>query len=454
MERTDRREDKEVSVPKAARRASEIRARWAWVEPVCWTDRMLSALEEGVKGGVWFSLIDKVYRRANLEAAARKVIANKGVAGVDHVTVHQYARYQDSYVERLEDVLRQNAWQPKAIRRHYIPKAGSAEKRPLGIPCVEDRVVQAALRNVIEPVFENEFHENSYGFRPGRGCKDALRTVDQHLKSGKLYVVDADIRKFFDTIEHDLVLERVAEHVADSRVLALIATFLKQEVLDGMEQWTPERGTPQGAVISPLLANIYLNPLDHLMTEHGHTMIRYADDSVIVCGSEAEAHSALALMGQWCEANGLKLHPDKTHIANLNNVDEGFDFLGYRFQRTRRGHLRRWAGAKACANLRAKTRPITRRANGHSIEAIIARLNPIVRGWFEYFKHGNLTVMRAMDGWIRMRLRSILRKRHKGKGRGRGLDHHRWPNRYFAELGLYSLEQAWVEARRSFRCNH
>ncbi|MCG7845006.1 MAG: group II intron reverse transcriptase/maturase, partial [Methanomassiliicoccales archaeon] len=375
------------------------------MEPEIWTDRMLSALEQGVKGGVWFSLIDKVYRRANLEAAARKVIANKGAAGVDRVTVHQYARHREQYLDNLADALRRNAWAPKAIRRHYIPKAGSAEKRPLGIPCVEDRVVQTALRNVVEPIFEKELHENSYGFRPGRGCKDALRAVDEHLKSGDLYVVDADFRKFFDTIPHELLLERVAERVADSRVLALIATFLKQEVLDGMEQWTPERGTPQGAVISPLLANIFLNPLDHLMAGQGHTMVRYADDSVILCRTKSEADAALALMRQWCESNGLELHPDKTHIANLSNADEGFDFLGYRFQRTRRGNLRRWAGEKACKKLRGRTRPITRRANGHSMEAITAQLNPILRGWFEYFKHGRPYDLPSLDSWVRMRLR-------------------------------------------------
>ena len=454
MGRRDAQEEKGVSVPDRAKQASEIRGRWPWVEPDVWTDRMLSALEKGVKGGVWFSLIDKVYRRANLESAARKVIANKGAPGADHVTVDQYAQHQQRYLDKLESALRGSSWAPKAIQRHYIAKAGSAEKRPLGIPCVEDRVVQTALRNAIEPIFEREFHENSYGFRPGRGCKDALRVVDEHLNKGDLYVVDADLRKFFDTIPHDVLTERVGERVADSRVLALIAQFLEQDVLDGMEKWTPEQGTPQGAVISPLLANIFLNPLDHLMAQHGHTMVRYADDSVILCRSEAQAHAALTLMRQWCEDNGLELHPEKTHIANLNQAGEGFDFLGYRFQRTRKGALRHWAGSKACKKLRERLRPITRRSNGHSMAAIIAQLNPILRGWFEYFKQSYHSSMLKMDGWVRMRLRSIKRQRRKKKGRGAGLDHIRWPNRYFAELGLYSLEQAWVEARRSFRCNH
>jgi RNA-directed DNA polymerase len=415
---------------------------------------MLSALEQGVKGGVWFSLIDKVYRPENLAAAAHKVVANKGAPGVDRVTVEQYARYQQRYLGNLGERLQDNAWCPKAIKRRYIPKAGSAEKRPLGIPCVEDRVVQTALRNAIEPIFEKEFHEHSFGFRPQRGCKDALRMVDESLKSGSLYVVDADIRKFFDTLDQDLLMKRVEQHVADSRVLALLRLFLKQEVMEETGSWTPDEGTPQGAVISPLLANIFLNPLDHLMAENGYTMVRYADDSVILCRSQAQAQSALELMQRWCEAHGLTLHPDKTRIADLNQTGEGFDFLGYRFQRTATNGVRHWAGKKACKKLRTRLSPIVRRTNGHSIQSLIAQVNPILRGWFEYFKQSTSSTMRSIDGWLRMRLRSIKRQRRKKKGIGKGLDHIRWPNRYFAELGLYSLEQAWADARQSFRCNH
>lgn len=450
----ENRDEQEVTGAKVSRKtkqASEVRARWAWAEPAIWTDRMLSALETGVKGGLWFSLIDKVYNPGNLAAAARKVIANKGAPGIDHVTVRQYARYQERYLSKLGEAVRTKAWKPKAIKRRYIPKPGSAELRPLGIPCVEDRVVQTALRNVIEPVFERQFHENSFGFRPGRGCKDALREVDQALKSGYAYVVDADIRKFFDTIPHDLMMKRVEEQVADSRILALIQAFLTQEVMEDSGAWTPEQGTPQGAVISPLLANIFLNPLDHLMAEKGYRMVRYADDSVILCQSESEAQSALKLMRNWCGENGLTLHPEKTRIADLNQGSEGFDFLGYRFQRTRASGIRRWAGDKACKRLRERVRPLTRRTNGHSMTTVLEKVNPILRGWFAYFKHSNGNTLEQADSWTRGRLRSILRKRHKGKGRGRGLDHIKWPNQYFAELGLYSLEQAQADARQSFR---
>lgn len=454
VERTDQQETTGTVVLETATQVSDIRARWAWAEPAVWTDRMLSALEKGVKGGVWFSLIDKVYSAGNLSAAAQKVIANKGAPGVDNVTVAQYERYQDRYLTRLSESLREDTYEPKAIKRRYIPKPGSAEKRPLGIPCVNDRVVQTALRNVLEPIYEREFHENSFGFRPGRGCKDALRVVDKSLKEGYCYVVDADIRKFFDTIPHDLLLMRIEERVADSRVLALTRAFLNQQVMEDVALWSPEQGTPQGAVISPLLANIYLNPLDHLMAEHGYQMIRYADDSVIVCRTQAEAEAVLDLMRQWCEAHGLALHPEKTRIANLNKADEGFDFLGYHFQRTRKDKIKRWPNDKAISKLRHRVRPLTKRTNGHSMESIIERLNPVLRGWFGYFKQSNRHTLAEVDGWVRGRLRSILPKRHKGKGKGRGKDHFKWPNRYFAKLGLFTLDTAWADARKSLRCNH
>lgn len=448
---TGTQEDTGTKVLETAKQVSEVRARWAWSEPAVWTDRMLSALEQGVKGGVWFSLIDKVYSAGNLAAAAQQVIANKGAPGVDHVTVAQYSEHREKYLGHLSRSLQKDAYQPKAIKRCYIPKPGSSEKRPLGIPCVNDRVVQTALRNVLEPIFEREFHENSFGFRPGRGCKDALRMVDTSLKAGYCHVVDADIRKFFDTIPHETLMSRVEERVADSRVLALIRAFLNQAVMEDAAFWTPEQGTPQGAVISPLLANIYLNPLDHLMAGHGFRMVRYADDSVILCRSQAEAESALDLMRQWCEAHGLSLHPEKTRIANLNEANESFVFLGYQFKRTRYGKIKCWPSGKSVGKLRERVRPLTRRTNGHSMETIIRQLNPILRGWFAYFKQSNRWTLANVDGWVRTRLRSIQRKRHKKKGKARGVDCITWPNEYFAGLGLFSLETAWVTARESLR---
>jgi RNA-directed DNA polymerase len=431
-------------VPATAKQVGEVRVRWAWAEPSVWTDRMLTALERGVKGGVWFSLIDKVYAPANLFASYAKVAANRGAAGVDHVTVEDFTKRLSRNLERLTVQLQDDEYRPQSVRRVNIPKPGTKETRPLGIPTVRDRIVQGALRHVLEPIFERQFAEHSYGFRPGRGCKDALRRVDELLKHGCRYVVDVDLKSYFDTIPHDKLLDEVRKHVGDSRVLALIEAFLKADIFDGMRQWTPESGAPQGAVLSPLLSNLYLNELDHHMANLGYEMTRYADDLVIQCHSREEAERALLLVQVWTAQAGLTLHPTKTKIVDAEI--EGFEFLGYRFVKHRR-FPRRKSLAKFKDTIRAKTR----RANGHSLNRIVADVNRTLRGWFEYFQHSYRTAFPSIDGWIRMRLRSILRKRHGGSGRGRGKDHNRWPNAYFAEHGLFNLTTAHALASQSSR---
>jgi len=248
------------------------------VEAEVWTERMLTALEQGVIGGKWHSLRDKVYALPNLRRAFARVKANAGAAGVDHVTVKEFERNLEANLEKLARRLREGSYRPQAIRRHWITKLGSREKRPLGIPTVRDRVVQTALRAVLEPIFERDFAAHSYGFRPNRGCKDALRRVDALLTAGYRWAVDADLKSYFDTIPHAALLDRVGEKVTDGRVLELLEAFLTQKVMETAEGWTPEEGTPQGAVISPLLSNIYLDPLDQRMTARGFEMVRYADD--------------------------------------------------------------------------------------------------------------------------------------------------------------------------------
>ena len=246
------KEEKFAQVPLGATQAEEtLRSRWLWVEPTVWTDRMLTALENGVKGGVWFSLIDKVIRPSTLEAAWRKVKANQGSAGTDHQSIGEFEAEQERQLTYLLDQLRTETYQPHPIKRVWIDKPGSREKRPLGIPTVRDRVVQTALRLVIEPIFEREFAPQSYGFRPGRGCKEALRRVDHLLKEGYTWVVDADLKGYFDSIPHDRLMEEVQKRIADGRVLKLIEGYLKQGVLEEMKLWTPEKGAPQGAVITP-----------------------------------------------------------------------------------------------------------------------------------------------------------------------------------------------------------
>src|SRR5438094_2726383 len=308
-------EAKPTAVPEA-KQVGEVQARWAWTEPAVWTERMLTALEVGVKGGIWFSLIDKVYKPRNLRAAFAQVKANQGAAGGDHQTIEMFEADLETNLSKVSQQLADGSYRPQAVRRKWIAKPGSQEKRPLGIPTVRSRVVETALRNVLEPIFERDFAEHSYGFRPRRGCKDALRRVDYLLKAGNTWVVDADLQSYFDTIPKQKLLRRVAEKVADSRVLELVEAMLQQEVMEGLRHWTPEAGTPQGAVISPLLSNIYLDPLDHLMVQQGIEMVRYADDFVIMCRSEAEAQRALLLVQQWTAQAGLKLHPVKTRIVD------------------------------------------------------------------------------------------------------------------------------------------
>ena len=424
------------------KRAGELMRHWGWAELTIWTERMLTALEQGVKGGKWFSLIDKIYPVRTLNRAFSKVAANQGAAGVDHVTIPMFEDRLDEELERLSDQLRSGTYRPQAIRRHLIPKPGSQEMRPLGIPTVRDRVVQTALRMALEPIFEKDFAEHSYGLRPGRGCKDALRRVDELLKAGYSFVVDADLKSYFDTIPHDRLLALVGQQVSDGRVLSLIEAFLKQGVMDGLREWTPEMGSPQGAVVSPLLSNIYLNPLDHLMAQDGFEMVRYADDFVILCGSPEDAARALARVQEWTAQAGLTLHPTKTRIVSA--TEDSFDFLGYRFDRGKR-----FPRTKSLKKIKDTIRAKTTRNSGKCLQAIIASLNPTLRGWFEYFKHSYKTTFPRLDGWIRMRLRSILRRRQKKRGRGRGSDHQRWPNAYFADLGLYSLAAAHASYRQS-----
>jgi RNA-directed DNA polymerase len=397
---------------------------------------MRTALNRGVEGGKWFSLIDKVYAPRTLRAAFERVKANRGAAGVDHVTTERFEFDLDANLERLHRALRDGTYRPQCVRRTWIPKPGRREKRPLGIPTVRDRVVQTALRYVLEPIFERDFAEHSYGFRPNRGAHDALYRVDQLLAADHTWVVDADIRSYFDTIPRDALLARVGTKVSDGRVLALLQAFLDQSVMDGAASWTPEAGTPQGAVMSPLLSNIYLDPLDHLVAERGHAMVRYADDFVILCRSETEAREALALVEGWMAGAGLSLHPAKTCIVDATQLG-GFDFLGYHFER---GY--RWPRAKSIGRVRDAIRDKTRRTNGHSLRDIITAVNPITRGWYAYFQFSHWTTFDRFDRWMRMRLRSILRKRCKRRGRGRGRDHNRWPNAYFTEHGVFSLVAA------------
>jgi RNA-directed DNA polymerase len=438
-------ESQASAVPERATQGAEARGRdWSWVEASVWNERMLAALENGVKGGKWFSLIDKVYRVETLRAAWKKVEANGGAAGVDRQSVERFAARAELYLEELSTALKKGTYRPQAVRRVEIAK-GDGKFRPLGIPAVKDRVVQTALKFVLEPIFEREFLKMSYGFRPGLGCKDALREVERLLREGYTFVVDADLKSYFDTIPHAQLLKRVEEKVSDGRVLELIGAFLRQDIVQEMERWTPTGGTPQGAVISPLLANVYLHPLDYHMQQKGYRMVRYADDFVVLCQSAEKAQAALEEVRSWIEQNGLSLNVDKTHMGDCRQPGQGFEFLGYRFEAGRR-----WVRKKSLTAFRDRIRMRTKRTRGDSLTKIIADLNPTLRGWFNYFKHAHPMTFSGIDGLVRRRLRAILRKQEKRPGMGRcPNDHKRWPNTFFAAQGLFTMVSAWQLASQS-----
>jgi RNA-directed DNA polymerase len=441
----DRRAEQTPSaVPERAPQDGEIRARWAWVEPVVWTERMLATLETGIEGGKWFRLMDKVWSPKNLSRSLQKVVAKGGSAGIDQQSARQIEVHKDQTIAKLEQELRTNQYQPQAVKRVWIPKAGSKEKRPLGVPTLRDRIVQGALLQVIEPIFERDFAPQSYGFRPGKGCKEALRRVDELLKAGHHWVVDADLKSYFDTIPQGRLMDRIREKIADGRVLNLVEQMLQAGVMDSAKGWQPtQQGTPQGAVVSPLLSNIYLDGLDWQMARKGCEMVRYADDFIVLCGSQEQAQEALEQVRRWVEENGLTLHPIKTRLVDASRVG-GFDFLGYHFERGMK-----WPRKKSMDKLKDTIRGKTRRTDGRSLSTICEDLSRTFRGWFEYFKHSKANVFGPIDAYTRGRLRSILRKRRKKKGRGRRTDHQRWPNAYFFTAGLFSLKQAHAVARRS-----
>jgi RNA-directed DNA polymerase len=408
---------------------------------------MLAALDNGVKGGKWFSLIDKVSRVQTLQLAWQRVRANRGAAGVDGQSVEAFGYHAEQYLQELSDALVADTYKPQPIRRVEIPKA-AGHSRPLGIPVVKDRIVQTAVKMVIEPIFEAEFLDNSWGFRPQRSARDALREVDKLLREGYTHVVDADLQNFFETIPQDRLRARLAQRISDGRLLRLVDGWLGQDIMSGLQRWKPTSGTPQGAVLSPLLANCYLHELDVHMSSQGLRIVRYADDSVVLCRSAQQAQEALRQMRTWVEANGLKLHPQKTHVGDAMQPGEGFEFLGYRFEAGRR-----WVRKKSLQKLKDRVRGLTRRTSGQGLARVIKQINPVLRGWFGYFKHAYARTFEIVDGFVRRRLRSMLRKQRGQRARSSRalIDHQRWPNAYFAEQGLFTLKAAHASASQS-RC--
>ena len=339
-----------------------------------WTPAMVTAIARLRESGrKWYSLYDKVRTADNLRGAWHQVAANRGAAGVDGQSVRAFGAQAELHLAELQRGLAQQRFQPLPVRRCWLREPGKKARRPLGIPAVRDRVVQAAVVNVLEPIFEAEFLDCSYGYRPGRSQHQALDRVSAALAQGQTWVVEADIRGCFDTIPRDPLLDAVAERVADGTLLELLAAFLKAGVLEGQDFQPTETGTPQGAVLSPLLCNIYLHRLDQALTAQGYTLVRYADDFVVLCHSQAEAEAALTVVRQVLAELGLSLSEEKTRIVHVEEA--AVTFLGYTFYRAWR-----FPSDQAMQRLRAKLRPVTRRQQPRPLRELVAAVNPILRG--------------------------------------------------------------------------
>ena len=393
------------------------------------------------------ALYDKVYRWDILVRAWGMVKANRGAAGIDRQTIRDIEEEGvEALLLQIQGELREGSYRPQSVRRVYIPKA-DGRLRPLGIPVVRDRVVQAALKIVIEPIFEADFRECSFGFRPRRSAHEANEVIRQTANRGYHWVVDADIQSYFDTIDQGKLMAMVSKRISDRRVLKVIKQFLRAGILEDGKVRATTTGTPQGGVLSPLLANVYLHYLDKVWAErcrHLGVLVRYADDLVILCPGEKEALESLRRLGIVMERLALTLHPTKTRLVELTEGREGFDFLGFhhrlvRSWRTGRYYLQRWPRRKAMTAIRDKLRAIVGARNrlSRSLEEVIGELNPVLRGWGNYFAVGNSTrQLQAMDSYVEERLSLFLSKKHGKSGRGWGV---RWREEDFRGKGLYQL---------------
>ena len=393
------------------------------------------------------SLIDKVYKRKNLEMAWDRVPANRGSGGVDGQSLEAFGQQLGSELDRLQAELKEEAYQPQPVRQVQIPKAGKpGEFRTLGIPTIYDRVCQQALLNRLEPIFEPVFDAANFGYRRGRSTKDALRKVWKEIQSGGEWIVDADLKDFFGSVDHEKLLTLVAQRVADGRVLGLIKAMLKAGSYGQGRLFPSERGTPQGGVVSPLLSNILLTPFDREMRRKGYQLTRYADDWVITCKSVAEARAAVAVALRILKQLGVVLHPQKTRIVH---VQQGFEFLGYKIKRgkalrlpaskirsqARSGALYAYPREKSICRFKDQVRQRSKRRVPLRTRELIAGLNPVLRGWGEYYKRAHVRkLFHQLDAWVRRRIWSHRFKRWRNGG---------WkqlPNaKLYGEYGLVNL---------------
>jgi len=374
-------------------------------------------------------MFETLIQKESLYAAFKRVKANRGCPGMDGKTIQAYERNLAGHLGELERLLKHTQYRPLPVKQVHIPKP-NGKTRPLGIPAVRDRIVQTALLAQIEPYLEPAFAPASFGFRPGKSAIQAVEKVEEYLKAGYAYVVDADIKDFFGTLNHHMLMTKLRQLVPDANLCNLALDFLNAEIMQEGELRTATAGTPQGGIISPILANLYLNGFDHSIEKTDWKLVRYADDFVILCISVNAAVQAMHVVRQILGALKLELAEEKTRVTEWR---KGFDSLGYRFQKYRKAT--KWPRKKAVAAFQEKVRHLTRRLQPKNVLMVIRKLNPVIRGWGNYFRYGNSkTRFEALDGWIRMRLRSFIEKKKWPSGMN-----WKYPNDHFVSLGLVSL---------------
>jgi group II intron reverse transcriptase/maturase len=373
--------------------------------------------------------VDKVYQRKNLEMAWEKVKANRGSGGVDGQTLKEFAAQLDQQLDRLQSELKGDTYQPQPVRQVQIPKAGKpGEFRTLGIPTIYDRVCQQALLNRLEPIFEPVFDEANFGYRQGRSTKDAMRKVWTEMTGGREWIVDADLKDFFGSVDHEKLLTLVAQRIADGRVLRLIRAMLKAGSYGKGQLFPSERGTPEGGVVSPLLSNILLTPFDREMRRRGYQLTRFADDWVITCKSAAEARAAIDAALRILSELGVQLNPRKTRVVH---VQRGFEFLGYLVKRGKQlrlppdrivtgiksGGMYAYPRGKSIQRFKDRVRQLTKRGVPLKTKDLIEQLNPVLRGWGHYYKRAHVrTLFNKLDNWIERRIWSHRYKRWRNCG--------------------------------------